>query len=169
MTVTVESYLVYSRSLRDSPKTLFDHKINTWTLYFSRVIDHVEFEYGHENCLRPQIFCQCWANVCFFKVFISVNHAFNSDAYERTSTIYVLDRTQFRQVGTLAFYVLGGSFGVVNNIMINYCFPSGEDKRCRRAFNPLGPYRNVTLSKQEHRGCLIAVSNRKYKNSHLSL
>ena len=29
MAVTVESYLVYSRSLRDSTKTIFDRKIRT--------------------------------------------------------------------------------------------------------------------------------------------
>ena len=24
----------------------------------SKVIGHAEFEYGHKNCLRPQIFCR---------------------------------------------------------------------------------------------------------------
>ena len=71
LTVSVGSYLLRSRSLSISTKTKFDpkhanivffenlgiSKFNADSL-FTRVFDHGEFEYGHENGLRSLEFRQ---------------------------------------------------------------------------------------------------------------
>ena len=84
---------------------------------------------------------------------------------EETKQISKLNGCQLERIGSLSFNHDFGTCAVVNDEDIYLCFNDGGSadlKRCRKANEPMGVFKEINQSNYEHRYTRIGASSGKY-------